>query len=271
MCQMLVQYSQLHENLQQAEKMLELAKRQGAEIALLPECLDIGWANPDAIKLAQPMEGEPVSRLKQAAIAHKIYVVGGVTERVGDKLYNTAVLLSPEGELLAKHRKINLLVNVEYMYEVGRSLCVCETALGRIGIDICADNWNDSIVLGHSLGRMGAQVLLSPCAWAVPRGFDQKKTPYGQDWVRPFCELARLYNMPIVAVSNVGKVTGGRWRGWDCIGNSIALWNERNEPLMLPFGVDAECVQTIEFELQEHPKKGTDLSGYVREQARLKI
>ena len=48
MCQMLSEYGRPEENLSRAKEMLRDAARQGAQLALLPECLDLGWAKPEA-------------------------------------------------------------------------------------------------------------------------------------------------------------------------------------------------------------------------------
>lgn len=59
MCQMLSEYGRPEENLSRAKEMLRDAARQGAQLALLPECLDLGWANPEAHEMAQPIPGDP--------------------------------------------------------------------------------------------------------------------------------------------------------------------------------------------------------------------
>ena len=56
-------------------------------------------------------------------------------------------------------------------------MAVAETDLGVIGISICADNFAESLCIGHTLGRMGARLLLSPCAWAVEADHDNARDP----------------------------------------------------------------------------------------------
>jgi predicted amidohydrolase len=100
---------------------------------------------------------------------------------------------------------------------------VTETPLGTIAVNICADNSPDSLMLGHSLGRMGARLLLSPSAWAVEADHDNAKDPYGQMWRESYTALAKQHDMTIVGVSNVGWMTGGPWQGRKCIGCSLAV------------------------------------------------
>lgn len=70
-------------------------------------------------------------------------------------MYNSAILVSPEGDILIKHRKINVLTIALDLYEIRDSLSVASTSLGKTGIDIFADNFPNSLALGHSLARMG--------------------------------------------------------------------------------------------------------------------
>src|SRR5688572_25921152 len=107
MGQMLVEGGRPDENLRRAFRMVEDAAAQGCRIVVLPECLDAGWAHPEARRLAEPIPGRYSDLLAIAARQAGIYVAAGLTERDGERIYNSAVLISPEGDLLVKHRKIN--------------------------------------------------------------------------------------------------------------------------------------------------------------------
>ena len=56
------------------------------------------------------------------AVDFDIGIIAGITEREGDHIYNSAVFISNTGELLGKHRKINLVPDVEDMYTSGTSV-----------------------------------------------------------------------------------------------------------------------------------------------------
>ena len=263
MCQMLSEYGRPEENLSRAKEMLRDAARQGAQLALLPECLDLGWANPEAHEMAQPIPGAHSDRLCAWAAEYGLYVCAGLTERDGGKLYNTAVLIDKRSKLLGKHRKINLLTEIEGsgLYSVGSKLEVFDTELGKLGIDICADNARSSMVLGEALCRMGAEIILSPSSWAVPA--DSRRAYYGAEWYEPYGKLAKLYGVPVGGVSNVGPVTGGAWAGWKCIGNSIALFGDGESGVTLPYGEDAVCLRIIDVPLRKDSRYGTALATEV--------
>ena len=259
MAQMLVEGGQPESNLRRAVTMIHDAAARGAAVVVLPECLDLGWTHPCARRLARPIPGPHCDRLADAAIDAGVFVAAGLVERDGGRLFNAAVLISPDGEIVLKHRKINELSIAFDLYETGSSLAVAETQIGRIGLNICADNFSNSLALGHALGRMGAQLLLSPSAWAVPHDHDNRKEPYGAPWISSYTELARLYQMPVIGVSNVGPMDAGVWAGMKCIGASIAVGHDGRLVRQLPYGERAEVLEVVEVTLVERSLKGTAL------------
>ena len=141
MAQMLVEGGAVEQNLARAMQMIKQAAEHNCKVVVLPECLDIGWTDPAARDLAQPIPGPHSDRLCQAAQQAQIYVAAGLTERAGDKIYNAAILISPAGEILLKHRKINIMDIAQDLYATGDGLGVVQTSLGTIGLNICADNF----------------------------------------------------------------------------------------------------------------------------------
>ncbi len=263
MIQMKVVMDDAERNLDHAMELIELACREETvDFAVLPECFDIGWGNPDARSLATPIPGKISQRLCEMAKKYHIYLAAGMTEKDGNNTYNTALLISRDGEILLKHRKINVCYDVTDVYDIGDRLGVCETEFGRVGLDICADNFKNNLALAHSLARMGARMILSPSSWAVSSEHDNAKTPYGSDWTIPYEQISRLYDVAVVGVSNVGEVTRGLRTGWDSIGNSMAFAPGGFPLVTLPFGRDAECVFVAEVPLMASLAKG-DLTADV--------
>src|SRR4051812_29409095 len=177
MGQMLVEGGALERNLGRAESMIAEAARLGCRGIVLPECLDAGWLSPDARALARPVPGPTVARLAASATRAGITVVAGVTELDGTRVFNTAVMIGEDGSLIAKHRKINELVMGQATYSLGSALGVSPSALGDVGLAVCADLLPGSASIGHALGHMRAQLILSPTAWAVLPSHDQAATP----------------------------------------------------------------------------------------------
>jgi predicted amidohydrolase len=260
MGQMTVKPGDPHRNLQRAISMIREASAEFCNIIVLPECLDLGWTFPDAKMLAKPIPGEYSDILCQTAKDANIYVVAGLTEKFEDKLFNTAILISPDGVVLNKHRKINELDIAQDLYAIGESLSVVRTSLGIIGINICADNTPSSLVLGHAQARMGAQLLLSPSSWAARPNHDNIKDPYGAMWLQSYKSLAELYEIPVIGVSNVGWIEGGAWNGWKCIGCSLAIGADGSVLAKGEYGHQAEALIPVDCTIFHREEKGTILT-----------
>lgn len=265
MGQMLVEGGARGANLARAACMVREAADQGCAAVVLPECLDTGWTHPSALALAQPIPGASSDGLARAAADARVHLVAGLTERDGNSVYNTAVLISPGGELLLKHRKINILSVARHLYDIGDRLAVARTPLGTMGVNVCADNFPNSLVLGHSLARMGARIILSPCAWAVDGDHDNRAEPYGGVWRTAYGELARLYDLWVVGVSNVGWISDGPWRGRKCIGCSLAMGPGGNVAAEGAYGADAHGLVLVDVDLMALDAEGTVLTDRLRE------
>ena len=60
---------------------------------------------------AESIPGESTNALSAAAKEHGVYILGGsIPEREGDKLYNTCTVWNPEGQMIAKHRKVCIII-----------------------------------------------------------------------------------------------------------------------------------------------------------------
>lgn len=265
MGQMRVEPGEPGVNLERAAGMVSRAAHQGCSVVVLPECMDLGWTHPSARELARPIPGERSHLLSAAARDSGLFVVAGLTERAGDRIHNAAVLLSPDGEILLRHRKINVLEIAQDLYATGDSLSVARTPLGTLAVNICADNFPESLVLGHSLARMGAQVLLSPSAWAVDADHDNVKTPYGGMWKQSYVTLARLYDLTVVGVSNVGPITAGPWKTRKCIGCSLAVGPGGKVLAEGPYGESAEALIVVDVEPVPPKVTGTAITGMLRQ------
>jgi predicted amidohydrolase len=260
MGQMLVEGGEPQRNLSRAEEMIRQAKEQDCRIVVLPECLDLGWTSPAAREEAQPVPGKHSEMISSAAREAGVYVVAGLVERAGDRLYNAAVFISPEGEILLKHRKLNELTIAQDLYATGDRLSIVETPLGTIGVNICADNFPNSLVFAHSLARMGCQVLLSPCAWAADGDHDNEKQPYGALWMESYTTLAKLYDITVAGVSNVGWLTAGPWKGRKCIGCSLAVGPGGEVLARGPYGENAEALLVVKVKVKPREVTGTAIA-----------
>lgn len=260
MAQILVEGGQPEVNLARGVARIGEAARLGCQLVVLPECMDLGWAHSSARHMAQPIPGPYSDQLAQAAQENQLYVVSGLVEKAGDDIYNSAVLIDPQGTIRLLHRKINVLDIAQDLYSIGERLGVAQTQLGTLGINICADNFDSSLAIGHVLARMGAQVILAPSAWAMEADHDNQAQPYGELWRKSFSELTRLYDVTVVGVSNVGWLNDGPWKGRKAIGCSLAIGAGGEVLVEGPYGEDAEALLIIEVDPKPRIAKGTTIA-----------
>ncbi len=264
MAQMRVVGGALETNLEHAGEMIAEAAAQGAQVVLLPEAMDLGWTHPSALTLAEPVpEGKAASLL---AKKYGIYICSGLTEKDGEKVYNSAVLIDPRGEIIILHRKINELDIGHPYYALGQSLQVVSTDLGTIGLMICADASTGEWEISRTLAYMGADVILSPSAWAVPADHNNLEEPYGRWWKEAYIPVAKDFRIWIAGCSNVGWMTGGPWKGSKTIGCSMVIGPGGTQVLHAPYGVDADTILYVDIKPEPRPGQGTTWHNYWKKQ-----
>lgn len=111
---------------------------------------------------AQPLPGMAEQRFVAAARRNRIWLVAGsIFERVGDKIFNTASVINPAGEIVARYRKMFPFFPYEKGIEPGSEFVVFDIPqVGRFGVSICYDMWFPETT--RSLAWMGAEVILHP-------------------------------------------------------------------------------------------------------------
>lgn len=243
MAQMLVEPGRKEENLARAEERIRAAAEAGAALVVLPEALSLGWTHPSARGQADEVAtGETCRRLRTAARRHGLFVCFGFVERERNRIFNSAVLVDPAGNVVLHHRKIHELDIAQDLYARGDRLGVADTAFGRIGLMICADGFAPGQCLSRALALMGATLIVSPCAWAVPAEHDNLREPYGQLWIDNYGPVAREFGIHIAGVSNVGPITSGPWAGRRCIGNSLLIGAAGEIVVCGPYGDAADAL-----------------------------
>lgn len=257
LAQMPVMGGRRAENLDGACEFIAGAAQAGAAAVLLPEALDCGWCHESARTEAGGIpDGDSCLRLREAARTHSIHVCAGLIERADDTLYNAAALISPDGEVLLHHRKLNELSLAHHLYAQGDRLAVAHTSLGVIGLMICADAFFRGQIVSRTLGLMGAQIILSPCAWAVPPDHDNTREPYGRLWLDNYGPVAKDFRLWIAGASNVGSITEGEWSGRQCIGCSLVV-DPTGEPVLRgPYGSESSALLLVDVALAPRPARG---------------
>jgi predicted amidohydrolase len=157
----------------------ELAAR-GADLVVLPEMwltgYDPGHLAEHSGRAAEPLDGPLVARLRSWAREQSVMLCAGtIPELDGSDVYNTAVLIDADGELLTAHRKVHLYrPGGEHLaFAAGSSLRVVETSrLGPVGVLVCFDG--DFCESARTLALAGAGLVILPSAYetAAERWWD---------------------------------------------------------------------------------------------------
>lgn len=163
-------------NLARIEHWTHRAAEAGASLLLTPELSITGFvpnhptgnhaewlreALPGARRMAQPLDGPAVARLHTIARATGLLVAGGMLEDAGACLFNTHVLVGPQG-LLGAWRKLHVPMFEQPFYNGGDVPTVVDTPIGRIGVTICFDAFLPEST--RLLGVQGAEIVLFPFA-----------------------------------------------------------------------------------------------------------
>ncbi|MEZ5797252.1 MAG: nitrilase-related carbon-nitrogen hydrolase [Paracoccaceae bacterium] len=153
--------------LAQAESALAAAAALRADALVLPELWLPGYNQPDMARLGLARDSAPLRRLAQAAQAARCALVLGYAEQDGDRLYNAAICLGPDGEPLAHYRKIQLYGPREKaLFLPGDAYATFPLAGQTAALLICYDVEFAPHV--KALADMGVTAILAPTANMAP-------------------------------------------------------------------------------------------------------
>ena len=154
-----------------------LGQVQGSDLIVLPELANAGYnfiSSRQAFESAEDLhESKYLSFLSEEARNKKAFIVSGVCELDGGELYNTAILVGPQG-LIGKYRKIHLFMNEKDLFRTGNAgLPVFDLPFGKIGMLICFDylfpeTWRIQAMKGADIICHPANLLTSNAHKVIP-------------------------------------------------------------------------------------------------------
>jgi N-carbamoylputrescine amidase len=166
--------------------------------------------------IAEPVPGPSTESWTALARASSGYVVGGLCERDGERLYNAAVAVGPDG-VIGHYRKAHLFAEEKVAFAPGDlGFPVFRTRFGTIGMCVCYDLRFVEVV--RLMALQGADLVCVPTAW-LP-GFDQER--WDRDGMSPQgrgAELQANLNQVFVAAAS----QAGSHGGCEFLGSSILV------------------------------------------------
>ena len=210
------------ENLATVEHFLDRAADMGAQFVGLPEFWIYLGPYSGFTEAAQTVPGPAIERLQEKARKHKMIVHGGsIIERhpeLSGKFYNTSVLIDPDGQIIARYRKIHLfdvdLANGEKHHESeriapGTEIVTAEIAGVTFGLTVCYDLRFPELY--RILALRGAQILLVPAGFTLHTGRDHWEVLLRARAIENLCY--------VVAPAHVGTYPPNR----QCFGRSMIV------------------------------------------------
>lgn len=203
-------------NLKNSLAMITTAAKEGAKLIVLPELANSGYVfetREEAFSLAEPVPGGPTcDAWIEIAARHGVYLVAGITERDGNALYNSSVVIGPDG-YIGTFRKVHLWNEENLFFERGNlGFPVFHTPIGRIGTFICYDGWFPESYRLCAL--QGADIICVPTNWVPIPGQDPKR----EAMANILCMAAAHSNSVFIAAADrVGTERGQLFNGQSII------------------------------------------------------
>lgn len=155
------------DNCRQFAPFIEEAARQKATLVVLPETLTQARNGLTYFQAAEPVPGPSTEYFGELARRHGLYLVAGLVERQEPLIYNTAILIGPDGKLVGKYRKVSLpRAEIEAGITPGTEYPVFDTSFGKVGLMICYDGFFPEPA--RQLSIHGAEVIAFPVAGCNP-------------------------------------------------------------------------------------------------------
>ncbi len=165
-------------NLEEAEKLINTAVQQDADLVVLPENFAImGMSEVDKVAIAEKYGEGPIQQfLAQQARKHGIWIVGGtipIDSSITGKVYSTCLLYNDSGEVVARYDKIHLFdvvlqdnneaYNESETIESGDDEVVADTPFGKIGLAVCYDLRFPELF--RAMADVGMEICVLPSAF----------------------------------------------------------------------------------------------------------
>lgn len=197
------------------------------ELIVFPELANTGYeCGEQFASLAESVQsGQSIAKMAACARQHQVMIVFGFAEREAsnsDAIYNSAVLLGRQGEVLGVYRKVHLFDTEKRYFTAGSHYPVFQTPIGRIAIMICWDAAFPEVARSYALDV--ADIIIIPTNW---------EKPYQDDW--DLVTRARAFDNTVYVVSanRIGAELTLDWFGHsniiDPLGRVLVALNDEVE------------------------------------------
>lgn len=100
---------ELDRNARTMVEKIGVAAASGCQLVVFPEMSDTGYHMPTIVETAGSWNGGVYAQVAEAAVANRIHVIAGLSERVGKNIFNSLAVIGPDGALAGIYRKTHLI------------------------------------------------------------------------------------------------------------------------------------------------------------------
>lgn len=208
--QLEIALGQREKNIERARRLLAEARKQGAELVLLPELWTTGYDLERVAEHGIELSSGTQNALPELAREFEVYLCGSTLERKEGKYFNAQTVYSPTGDLLATYRKLHLFapLNEPAFLSAGVAPVTVDLPWGRAGLAICYDLRFPELFRSYAV--VGSKLMLVCAEWPHPRL---------EHW-RTLLGARAIENQAFVVACNaVGEVNGNLFFGHSMIIN----------------------------------------------------
>ncbi|CAN5442602.1 carbon-nitrogen family hydrolase [soil metagenome] len=243
-------------NLEKMRAFAGRAKDAGAELVVFPEMSDTGYAMPVIRAQARPWSEGAVPILQEIAHTLALAIISGVSEKEGETIYNTQIVIDSSGAIAAKYRKTHLFAPIEEDKCCTPGDALVSVALGplRLGLTICYDLRFPEIYRALTVEH-GVNLFLISSAWPFPRVEHQ----------RVLATARAIENQSYVVLANrVGRDEGVPFCGSSAVidpyGVVVATGSTDEEELLVA-EISAAQIRKVRYAMPVLSHRRPDLYG----------
>lgn len=164
--QMYIEPNDIDTNLKKAKQLLKnVFTKKKCDLLVFPEdCITAPI--PYRLDLVQNESSDAIKLFQNLAIKYNTYLVcGSFTQKVGDKYFNTSLLINNKGKIILRYQKNNLWIPERRYKTPGNDITVVKTPIGTIGIILCWDlAFSETCT---KLAKLGVDIICCPSYWTV--------------------------------------------------------------------------------------------------------
>ena len=240
-------------NADKAEALVRQAAAKGAQVVLVQELFAAPYfcieQRAEYFALAAPAQGHPlIARFADLARELGVVLPCSYFERAGQAHFNACAMIDADGRVLGNYRKTHIPqgpgYEEKYYFSPGDTgYKVWDTAVGRIGLGICWDQWFPECA--RAMALMGAEMLLYPTAiGSEPPAPGYDSQPHWEVCMRGH---AGSNIMPVIASNRIGTEVAPGGRDVTFYGSSFIA--DQTGQLVVKASRDEEAVITASFDL----------------------